>query len=99
MIQDNIEFDLRALSVYEEALIDLDNLDLDCEHLEFAFEVVTWFESHWIVTDDYTTFYPSKRFRRKNGFDFDSVVSEFQKILGRHCSWKIYRLTKAGEQA
>ena len=81
-----IEFDLRALSIYEEALGELDS-SIDDVYLDFANKVVRWYESHWIVSDDYSTFYPSKRFRRKDDFvifkAFDGLFGNQQNALHR----------------
>ena len=97
MIQDSIKFDVRALSVFEEALDELENPTDDDAYHDFAVKVARWFTDHWIVSDDYTTFYPSKRFRRKDDFDFSSVVSELQEILDYYNALVAFQLSKVGE--
>lgn len=96
MLQDSIQLDLRALSVYDFALRELDN-STDEAYLDFANKVIKWFESHWKVSDDYTSFYPLKHFRRKNDFEYGKVISELQDILDCYTAMVAFQLTKAGE--
>lgn len=87
------EFDLRAIGLYEAAIRELEMEDYaPCS--VFALKVISWFERYWDVAEDYSSFYPSYRFRRKYDFDYVRAFSEYQLLLDER-----YQLTTDGEQA
>lgn len=93
---DSIDYDLCALALYEFALSQLDEPIEDC-YIDFSNKVVRWFETYWIVSDDYSTFYPSKRFRRKDDFNFARSSADFQKLLLEHDALVGYAAGNAGD--
>lgn len=96
---DDIQYDLCALDLYELA-IEVKELDepLDGCIIDYANNVIDWYNRYWIVSDDYTTFYPSKRFRRKDNFDFSRSSAEILNLLERDMLVAYYAC-EDGEQA